>query len=47
MNMWSMMEQVSRGRSIQNPAGSEGLLILLKENNEELLRDLVQRRDTI
>ena len=46
MNMWSMMQQVSRGQSIQNPAGS-GLLILLKEKNEELLSDLVQRRDTI
>ena len=30
MNMWSMM-QVSRGQSVQSPAGSEGLSILLKE----------------
>ena len=41
--MWSTM-QVSRGQSVQSPAGSEGLLILLKEKkNEELVRDFVWR----
>ena len=40
--MWSTM-QVSRGQSVQSPAGSEGLLILLKEKKNEELRDFVWR----